>query len=107
MQHARMNCHHTPQVQAMSRARAQAGDTPRQARAKVRWRGVAAALCLSAWIALGAGIVLEAGAGTMVVLASIAAVTTEGTIWVAAAVLGVRALQGRRRWLGALRRRFS
>ena len=80
MQHARMNCHHTPQVQAMSRARAQAGDTPRQARAKVRWMGVAAALCLSAWIALGAGIVLEAGAGTMVVLASIAAVTTEGTI---------------------------
>ena len=57
MKHARMNCHHTPQVQAMSRARAQAGDTPRQARAKVRWMGVAAALCLSAWIALGAGIV--------------------------------------------------
>ena len=51
--------------------------------------------------------VLEAAAGTMVVLASIAAITTEGTIWVAAAVLGVRALQGRRRWLGALRRRFS
>ena len=76
-------------------------------RRKLRWIAAAASVSLLAWLALGAGIVLDAGTGTMFVLASAAAVTTEGTIWLAAALLGVSVFQVRRKLWESVRNRFS
>lgn len=76
-------------------------------RRKLRWIAAAASLSLLAWVALAAGIALEAGTGTMFVLASAAAVTTEGTIWLAAALLGLSAFQVRRNLWDSVRHRFS
>lgn len=87
---------------------ANAGNTSPQpaSRRKLRWIAVAAVVCVLSWLALGAGIVLEVDTGTMLVLASIAAVATEGTVWLAALVLGVSAYQVRRQLWESVRRRF-
>ena len=77
-----------------------------QSRRKWRWIAAAASLCVLSWLALGAGIVLDAGTRTMILLASIAAVTTEGTLWLAAFLLGVSAYQLRRQMWEKVRRRF-
>lgn len=74
---------------------------------RLRWIAVAASICVLSWLALGAGLLLEAGTGTMMVLAGVAAVATEGTIWLAAALLGVSAYQVRRQLWERVRRRFS
>lgn len=75
-------------------------------RRKWRWIALAAGVCVLSWLALGAGILLEVGTGTMIVLVSIAAVATEGTIWLAALLLGVSAYQVRRQLWENVRRRF-
>lgn len=68
-----------------------------------RWLLIAGgAVCLACWIALGLGIAMEVSRGTLFVLATLAAVATEGLFWLAAAVLGVTVFQARRRiwnWL--------
>lgn len=80
----------------------------RQAPARLKWCwiAVAASICVLSWLALGAGVMLGAGTGTRVVLAGIAALATEGTVWLAALLLGMSAYQVRRQVWGKLRRRF-
>lgn len=75
-------------------------------RRKWRWVIVAACVCLLSWLALGAGLLLDVGTGPMIVLASITAVSTEATMWLAALVLGVSVYQLRRQLWQNLRRRF-
>jgi len=66
-------------------------------RRKWIWIRLAGLACLMSWIALAVGIGLKVDTGAMLVLATLAAVTTEGTIWLAALLLGVSAYQARRR----------
>lgn len=61
--------------------------------------------CLACWIALGLGIVMEVSRGILLVLATLAALTTEGLFWLAAAVLGMTVIQARRRIWARLSRR--
>lgn len=68
-----------------------------------RWIALAGSACLLSWAALAVGIALKVGTGTMLILATMAAVTTEGTIWLAALLLGVSAYQARRRLWEKLR----
>jgi hypothetical protein len=72
---------------------------------KWMWIKLAGIACLLSWVALAVGIGLKVGTGTMLVLATLAAVTTEGTIWLAALLLGVSAYQARRRLWERLRQR--
>ena len=74
---------------------------------KWRWVALAGAVCVLSWMALGVGIVMDAGVGAMVVLATLAAVTTEGTFWLAALTLGVSTYQARRQLWRALRARLT
>lgn len=74
---------------------------------KWRWVALAGAACILSWIALGAGIVLNVGTGTKLVLATLAAVTTEGTFWLAALTLGVSTYQARGQIWRALRKWLS
>lgn len=68
--------------------------TPVRAR---RWLlGAGVVICALSWIALGTGIVLDVSTATMVVLATLAALSTEGLFWLAALVLGVRVFEARR-----------
>lgn len=74
-------------------------------RRKWMWIKLVGIACLLSWVALVVGIGLKVETGTMLVLATLAAVTTEGTIWLAALLLGVSAYQARRRLLEKLRQR--
>lgn len=76
-------------------------------RRKWRWIGLAGGACAVSWAALATGIALEADTPTMLVLATLAAVTTEGTIWLAALLLGVSVYQARQQLWRRLRRRFD
>lgn len=75
-------------------------------RRKWMWIKLAGVVCLLSWVALAVGIGLKVGTGTMLVLATLAAVTTEGTIWLAALLLGMSAYQARRRLWEKLRKRM-
>lgn len=75
-------------------------------RRKWMWIKLAGAACVLSWVALAVGIGLDVGTGTMFVLATLAAVTTEGTIWLAALLLGVSAYQARRRLWETIRSRL-
>ncbi len=75
-------------------------------RRKWRWIVLSAVASLLSWLALVLGFLLDAGTGTMLILATLAAVTTEGTIWLAALLLGVSVYQARRRLWEKLRSRF-
>lgn len=81
---------------------AMTGSHPAQRR-RWMWIKLAGIVCLLSWVALAVGIGLDVGTGTMLVLATLAAVTTEGTIWLAASLLGVSAYQARRRLWEKLR----
>lgn len=61
------------------------------------WIKLAGAVCLLSWVALAVAIGLKVDTATMLALATLAAVTTEGTIWLAALLLGVSAYQARQR----------
>lgn len=80
-------------------------DPHRNQRRKWTWIALAGTACLLSWVALAAGIALKVDTGTMLILAGIAAVTTEGTVWLAALLLGVSAYQARRRLWEKLRLR--
>lgn len=70
-----------------------------------RWLLVGGGLiCLVCWIALGLGIAMDVSRGTLLVLATVAAVATEGLFWLAAAILGISVFQARRRIWGWLSR---
>lgn len=70
------------------------------------WLGLGAAVCLSCWIALVAGLVLGVERSTQLVLVTVAAVATEGLVWLVAAVLGLRVFEARRAlWRRLLNRR--
>lgn len=84
---------------------AMAESQPAQRR-KWMWIKLAGVACLLSWVALAVGIGMEVGTSTMLVLATLAAVTTEGTIWLAALLLGVSAYQARRRLWEKLRQRM-
>ena len=71
------------------------GPHPGQRR-KWMWIKLAGIACLLSWLALAIGIGLKIGTGTMLVLATLAAVVTKGTIWLTA-LLGVSVSQARRR----------
>lgn len=83
-----------------------ATDPHRTQRRKWTWIALAGTACLLSWVALAVGIALKVGTGTMLILATMAALTTEGTIWLAALLLGVSAYQARRRLWEKLRQRM-
>lgn len=59
-------------------------------------------LCLISWIALAVGIYLDVARNTLIVLATVAAIATEGLFWLVAAIFGITVFQARRRiraWL--------
>ncbi|OHE84660.1 MAG: hypothetical protein A2579_09270 [Lysobacterales bacterium RIFOXYD1_FULL_69_11] len=91
----------------MSAASNDAAADPQQAqRRKWLWIKLAATVALLSWVALAVGIAMDADTTAMVVLATLAAVTTEGTIWLAALLLGVSAYQARRRLWEKIRSRI-
>lgn len=63
---------------------------------KWMWIALAGMACLLSWIALGIGLALDVATGALIALATLAAVTTEGTVWLAALMLGVSAYQARK-----------
>lgn len=83
-----------------------AATTQAPGRRKWMWIGVAGGACLLSWLALGAGILLDAGRALMFALVTVAAVTTEGTVWLTALMFGVSAYQARRNIWQKLRHRF-
>ena len=58
---------------------------------------IAAAICVASWIALAAGLLLGVGFTPRLVLATAAALSTEGLMWLVAAVLGLRLFEARRK----------
>lgn len=66
---------------------------------------VGGVLCLISWVALGLGLFMDAPRNTLLLLATFAALATEGLFWVAAAVLGITVFQARQRIWGWLSRR--
>lgn len=70
-----------------------------------KWVRLGAVLCLGAWLALGAGLVMDAGKGTLLALTTIAALATEGLIWLTALTLGVSVFKARRYLWARLRGR--
>ncbi|PZQ10723.1 MAG: hypothetical protein DI564_15500 [Rhodanobacter denitrificans] len=59
------------------------------------------------WIALITGVLMQVDTGIRIALATAAAVTTEGTFWLAALLLGVSVYQARRQLWATLKRRFA
>lgn len=74
---------------------------PSLARRGRRWLWTLAALlavaAVSAWIALGVGLWMDAQRGAIFVLAIVAALATEALFWTCAAALGVTVFEARRR----------
>ena len=52
---------------------------------------------VAAWLALGIGLYLGVERGTRLILAIVAAVTTEALFWTVAALLGVSVVEARKR----------
>lgn len=75
-------------------------------RRKWIWIALAGVTCVLSWLALAVGIAMKVGTGTMFILATVAAVATEGTVWLAALLLGVSAYQARRRLWERIRPRI-
>jgi hypothetical protein len=73
---------------------------------KWRWILLAGAASVLSWLALGAGVLLDVETGTLIVLATLAALTTEGTVWLAALTLGLSTFQARRQIWERLSQRF-
>jgi len=53
-------------------------------------------VCLLAWLALGIGLVTGVERTTRLTLVTIAAVATEGLVWLSTALLGLRVCKARR-----------
>lgn len=65
--------------------------------------GLGAAVCVLCWIAMGLGLAFEVGFNARVGLVTLAAVSTEGLIWLAALVFGMRAFEVRRHIMQRIR----
>jgi hypothetical protein len=74
--------------------------------ARWRWLRLAVGVCLLTWLALGIGLVAGLGFTPMVVLATLAAVSTEGLIWLTALLLGMNVYSARRHLWNRLRERL-
>lgn len=59
--------------------------------------GTVAAACAAAWLAMGIGLALGVSFTPRLVLVTIAALTTEALMWAAAAALGMKVFEMRRR----------
>ena len=65
--------------------------------------GIGATICLLSWLALGVGLMLGVDFTPRLILAAVAAVTTEALIWLTAGVFGLTVFQARQRIWRALR----
>lgn len=74
--------------------------------ARWRWLLLAVGVCLSTWLALGIGLVADVGFTTMLALVTLAAVSTEGLIWLTALLLGMNVYSARRHLWQRLRERL-
>ena len=79
----------------------------RRMRRARRWIVLAGTVCVVSWIALITGVLMQVDTGIRIALATAAAVTTEGTFWLAALLLGVSVYQARRQLWATLKRRFA
>lgn len=68
-----------------------------------RWIALGGVLCLLSWIALAVGLALEVERSTRIVLVTLAAVSSEGLVWLSALLLGLRVFEVRRRLWRTLR----
>ena len=59
--------------------------------------GSSSVAAVAAWAALGIGLYLGVERGTRLILAIVAAVTTEALFWTVAALLGVSVVEARKR----------
>ncbi|AWV06198.1 hypothetical protein [Marilutibacter maris] len=73
---------------------------------RTRWLYLGAAVCVTAWLALGTGLAIGVGRTALIVLTTAAALTTEGMIWLTALVLGVNVYSARRQLWQKLRQRL-
>lgn len=80
--------------------------TPTVAASRWRWLRLAAGVCLLTWLALGIGLVAGVGFTPRLVLATLAAVSTEGLIWLTALLLGMNVYSARRHLWQRLRERL-
>lgn len=71
-----------------------------------RWIALGGVVCLLAWIAVAAGLALGVDRTTRIVLVTVAAVATEGLVWLSALLLGLRVFEARQRLWQTLRSRF-
>ncbi|MGQ0798911.1 MAG: hypothetical protein ACT4NL_02205 [Pseudomarimonas sp.] len=71
-----------------------------------RWLRLAVGVCLLTWLALGIGLAADIGLTPMLVLATLAAVSTEGLIWLTALLLGINVYNARRHLWQRLRARL-
>ena len=71
---------------------------------KRRWRilTVGGAICVVAWATFAVSMAIGVGTAAKIGLLSVALVITEALFWVTAAVLGITAIQLRRKLLGKL-----
>lgn len=76
------------------------------ARRPWRWIALGGAVCVLAWIALGVGLALGVDRATRLVLVTVAALATEGLVWLTALLLGLRMFEARRRLWRKLRDAF-
>lgn len=72
-----------------------------------RWIAAGAAICLLTWIALGTGLAMGVDRGTRLVLVTLAAIATEGLVWLSALLLGLRVFEARRQLWRKLRGLFA
>lgn len=79
----------------------------RRMRRARHWIVLAGTVCVVSWIALITGVLMQVDTGIRIALATAAAVTTEGTFWLAALLLGVSVYQARRQLWATLKRRFA
>lgn len=80
--------------------------TPSMNATRWRWLRLAVGVCLLTWLALGIGLVAGVGFTPRLVLATLAAVSTEGLIWLTALLLGMNAYSARRYLWQRLRERL-
>ncbi|GAA0634305.1 hypothetical protein [Brevundimonas lenta] len=59
--------------------------------------GLVAVVAVCGWISLGVGLYLDVDRGTRLILAIVAAVSTELLFWISAAALGVSVFEARKR----------
>ncbi|MCD9096461.1 hypothetical protein LU699_17885 [Luteimonas fraxinea] len=77
----------------------------RRVRRPWRWIALGGVVCVLAWVALGIGLVAGVDRTARLVLVTVAAVATEGLVWLSAALLGLRVFEARRQLWQTLRAR--